>query len=336
MGRTASDGSTLEIPSEFSIPADLPPSTPEKKDARVIWEIEVAARLPGVDFVSTFEIPVFPGSAPPPTLSEGEVSPERRDAPPVEEPAQTASDPVLAPEAASEAEPEAKADEATASERSVHRDPSPTSVHWTYDRPVSPGIELDDGSRFALHFKASRQRMNALIMGGFGFVVMILGVSLLWGDMLLSLIGVGVMGVGGFLIYGSIQQAMNDTVLAIGDGTVSLTHDGLGMPSKVSFPASLLENVTIESESTYHQTSYALTLLVSDDARFDAMKAQKARGDAVLSVIGVPTSHAARQQLRAGALQPRMRVAGGIEHRGEAEWLARKIQEAARREGAFD
>jgi len=344
MGRSAPDGSTLEIPFEFLIPADRPPSTPEKKDARVIWEVEVAARLPGVDFVSTFEIPVFPGSAQPSMPSDAEALPETRGTSPVAGAEQTAFDPSLAPRAPTEseaesgakAECEAKAEEATASARSIHREPSPTSAYWTYDRPVSPGIELDDGSPFALHFKASRQRMNALITGGSGVVIMSLGVALFWGNMLLVLVGVLCVGIGGFLVYGSLQQAMNDTVLTIDEGTVSLTHDGLGMPSDVSFPASLLENVTIESESTYNQTSYALTLRVSDDARFHSLKAQKARVDAVLSTMGVPKSHAARQQLRAGALQPRMRVAGGIEHRGEAEWLARKIREAARHEGAFD
>jgi hypothetical protein len=296
-------------------------------------------RLPGVDFVSTFELPVFPQSKRAADVtSASTVRSEGKDAATARPSPDAATG--LSPSPASFPMSDDRPEETFASQPDDQHIKSTEPARWTYDRPVSPGIELDPGPPFVLHFKASRQRKNALIMGGFAFLVIVLAIALFWKTILAGfsmmaafvvIFSIVVVGLGGFLIYGSLQQAMNDTTLSVDDGRIALMHDGIGMPSDVSFPAFMLESVTIESDSTWNQTSYALTLLVQDDTRFDDLKAAKARGDAVLTAIGVSESHPARQQLRAGSLRPRMRVAGGIEHRGEAEWLAREIQEAARR-----
>lgn len=52
-------GSADTIPVEFCIPPDCRESSDENPNARVIWRLETAARVPGVDYAAQFEVPVF-------------------------------------------------------------------------------------------------------------------------------------------------------------------------------------------------------------------------------------------------------------------------------------
>lgn len=45
----------------FALPADAPPSSPAYWETeRVLWRVDVAAQVPGVDYAARFEVPVFP------------------------------------------------------------------------------------------------------------------------------------------------------------------------------------------------------------------------------------------------------------------------------------
>jgi hypothetical protein len=47
------------IPIRFQLPPDVEPSATNDSNDRVIWQLQVSAIVPGVDFDSTFEVPVF-------------------------------------------------------------------------------------------------------------------------------------------------------------------------------------------------------------------------------------------------------------------------------------
>ena len=47
------------VPIAFPIPADAVPSDPGRGGDRVLWRLDVAADVPGVDYASSFEVPVF-------------------------------------------------------------------------------------------------------------------------------------------------------------------------------------------------------------------------------------------------------------------------------------
>ena len=49
----------LAVPIEFAIPSDCQQTTLENKDNRILWKLEAKAAVPGVDYSSEFEIPVF-------------------------------------------------------------------------------------------------------------------------------------------------------------------------------------------------------------------------------------------------------------------------------------
>lgn len=66
--KSATGSETLDVPVAFDIPDGPPPSTPQKLANRYMWVVEVSADVPGIDYASVIEVPVFPvmddGTAP--------------------------------------------------------------------------------------------------------------------------------------------------------------------------------------------------------------------------------------------------------------------------------
>lgn len=56
----SSDGGGLDVPVAFDVPEDLPASTPEPAENRIMWVLRVTGALPGVDYSAAIEVPVFP------------------------------------------------------------------------------------------------------------------------------------------------------------------------------------------------------------------------------------------------------------------------------------
>jgi hypothetical protein len=52
-------GYSTRIPIKFAIPADAQPSDPAHSNDQIVWRLELSASVPGVDYASTFEVPVF-------------------------------------------------------------------------------------------------------------------------------------------------------------------------------------------------------------------------------------------------------------------------------------
>ncbi|MBW2316776.1 MAG: hypothetical protein JRH10_21650, partial [Deltaproteobacteria bacterium] len=57
---------------EFTVPGDAQPSSPEPSDDEILWRFAASASVPGVDFATTFEIPVFHTEASDETLEVDE------------------------------------------------------------------------------------------------------------------------------------------------------------------------------------------------------------------------------------------------------------------------
>jgi hypothetical protein len=72
-------GWRTDVPVQFRIPADVEPCSLDDPNNRVLWRLTVSASVPGVDYASVFEIPVFrtEASAAPPTESEARLAAEQ-------------------------------------------------------------------------------------------------------------------------------------------------------------------------------------------------------------------------------------------------------------------
>lgn len=57
------DAAGATVPVSFVIPADAPPTDDADSDNRILWRLSVTAALPGVDYGTSFEVPVFRSAA---------------------------------------------------------------------------------------------------------------------------------------------------------------------------------------------------------------------------------------------------------------------------------
>jgi hypothetical protein len=140
---------------------------------------------------------------------------------------------------------------------------------------------------------------------------------------------------GGFLLYGGIQQGTNDTVLRVAEGRLQVTHDGIGMPADVDVRAGQVEEVLVhlESDSPSENAAYAISLVARAGEGLEHVQEQANRVMDVMSRFGVDEAHPVMDAMREGAERPRILVAGGLTDKDEADWLAYRVQQAARRAG---
>ena len=56
-------GMKTAIPIAFKLPITVEPSDSTDANNRVVWRLQVAASVPGVDYAASFEVPVFRSDA---------------------------------------------------------------------------------------------------------------------------------------------------------------------------------------------------------------------------------------------------------------------------------
>jgi hypothetical protein len=293
----------LDLPISFELPPDQLPSNPLELERRILWEVSAETDIPGLDFETAIEIPVFPPD--PATLKERLIA-KREER-------------LAAASAAVEEESLAKAEE--------------DSKDWPFVAPVTEGIELvERPGSLELHFAAARNRQGAVILGISGVITaalavfMLAGVGFFWGVALLAL--------AALLIYGSVQQATNDTVLTIRDGRIEVTHDGIGMPADVTFPVTNLASAEVQlGAGTGSDRAYEIWLITASNEGLEDLEDQAYRTANMLSRVGVSEEHPAMEAILDAADRPRVLLASGLKDKEEADWLAYKIEEAARRQG---
>lgn len=333
-GRAYGDGTRLTVPFTFEVPRDKPSSTPVKSENRNLWEVDIEAAVPGIDYKDAIEIPVFPPDEPMDT--------------PMDAPATSAYGDDTSTHDADDSMREATGDGAPATGSPVPdsaqqmepRDPAGSATGDRYDTvddfdgELSDGISLTDApGQFELHFAPKRQRKAALLLGAIGLAMVVGGGFLLGASLIFGIICVGL---GGLLVYGSIQKFTNDTILTIRGGMIELTHDGLGMPDDVTFPARQLAETRADVESENEgNVTYAIFLVASEDAELDVLKKQAESAMNVMKAMGVEEDYAMKRRMEEGMKRPQVRVAGGFDQKAEADWLAQQILDAAQREAAF-
>jgi len=295
------DGVSLEVPFQFDLPAEPPASTPLELENRILWEISADAEVPGLDLRARVEIPVFQAEA---------------DVP-----------------AASGFAEEVEAASGGGSRALRIEEPA---VEWSVDQPLTKGIRLvEEADHFELHFTAARTRPGALLMGVLAVVFILVGVVATPGAILLGPIFIAT---GAFLVYASIQQATNDTVLSIEGGWAEVLHDGIGMPPDVQLRADRVTGVEVHlsGQGSSDRAYYTLSLVALPGEGLEEVEAQMENFMRLISRFGVGETHPAMEALRDAADQPRIAVAHNLTDKAEADWLASRIRAALARESGTD
>lgn len=303
-GDASMDGARVEVPFAFRLPEEMPPSTPLKLDNRIVWEVAAEADVPGIDFAATVEVPVFPA-----------------------EPGSVGEDGQAAVSEVDDGVRERAAAGATASTTAAPVEVGDPEAAWAFDEPLTEGIELiEEPDRFKLHFTAARNRKGAIVMGVLGAALLVGGFPLTSASGPMGLIFIAM---GGLLVFGSIQQGTNDTVLRVRGGRIQVTHDGIGMPADVDVPVERIDDVLVDVEpGSSENARYAITLLARAGDGLEHLEAQAAHVMGVMSKFGVEEDHPAMEAMRKGADQPRISVASGLADKDEADWLAWKVKQA--------
>jgi len=86
--RTA-QGMTTSIPVDFALPRDAAPCDSADPRDRVVWRLRVEASVPGVDYQSTFEVPVFRTAESDLPATAGDLAPESPIPPDYRQPPQS-------------------------------------------------------------------------------------------------------------------------------------------------------------------------------------------------------------------------------------------------------
>ena len=342
-GRAYGDGSKLTVPFTFEVPTHKPSSTPGKSENRNLWEVEIDAAVPGLDYHDAIEIPVFLAEESGDMSASSTGSADDQTSVPGAEPSgsndrmrdatgdgvPTTGSPV--PASARQMEP-----------RDRPKNPSRSGTEQgdrfdetdDFDGSLSEGITLTDApGQFELHFSPRRSLKSAVLLGGIGLVMVVGGGFLFGASLMFAVICVGL---GGLMIYGSIQKFTNDTVLTIRGGMIELSHDGLGMPDDITFSVRELTDVRAAIESGKDgNVTYAIFLVASEDADLDLAKKQSASAVRIMNALNVEEDDPMRRRMEEGMRRPQVQVAGGFERKAEAEWLAKQILDAAQREAAF-
>ena len=218
------DSGDVMLPIRFALPSDAPPSHALLSHDQVVWRLETSAELPGADYESSFEIPVFQTRETDPERTMSVLAMERPRA------VGTSTTP-SAPEPARER---------TRDVDSQARD--------TESRSVSPeGVLMD--------FPPVRWWGAATFLTALGSFLGYIA-SLIHEVMDSS---VGVFIVGGFaalLIFGAVHMIGGSTRLRVRSDGVDIQRRLFGIGPTQHVPASRIADLEISREMTYGKTAY--------------------------------------------------------------------------------
>jgi hypothetical protein len=305
-------GTRLAVPVSFDVPHDQPQSTAERTGNRILWRIEVEAEVPGVNFQSQVEIPVFdleqsaPLDAEPGRLSAG-----------------------------------AWGGDGARISGDDDEDFSTHEIGHILSTPRSPGIELRTPSPGRIEFFFDRARDKSslavttvvfLVCFGLAVALSIFGEGAPFGVLLM----LGVVGAS-FGYVGYREWAYTST-LTVDAERLEFVRGPFGRGEPVVIPAAELTDVRLEIGATSNvgsvtRASYWLVLVrkASEEARISHAE-QLERLQSLADTLGLRSNDGTAMSDildRAPPLRPTVKVCGGLKDKKEADWIALKIMEAA-------
>lgn len=277
-GRRRAGSDHLEIPILFELPDDKPPTTPEDKRLRTYWTFEAYADLPGIDYETEFEVPVFepdeeaPAEEAPDAETAATAGAEAEDAPSWEQkgdgmsgelawnlsaPAEEEQDPAKEPEA-TRAEADDASEDADARDSFDVRDVEVDRVQSekvTLDRPAN--------GRLKLHVAPPPRKVAGSLSAVFGGAALVMS-WVVWGESLLgALLPLVFAGIFGYGAWKALTYAFTVTV---DDEELCYTIGPFGYGSGQRIPCSDIETVRAKPQGrTGKKRSYGIEVKMSRD-----------------------------------------------------------------------
>lgn len=235
--RLRGDEQVLEVPITFDLPDDQPPSTPEKKTDRILWELTVTADLSGVNYKVSFEVPVFDRER---ESSPGGVGSE-----------------------------EIKAARERSAER-LGRDRESLRESEKVHVEGTPG----DGLRVEVRPGGDLKGIGLPFL--IGVPAAVVGAALLAVPALnMILLGVLLLPMGGLLLYVGLRQYTYSGEVRVEDGDITVRRGAFGFWKTSSFSCSMLEDASViqRGRAAFGEVgdhrNYVLTLKVADSSLAD-------------------------------------------------------------------
>lgn len=294
----------LAVPISFELPENQPESTAERSENRMLWQIDVSADLPGVDYEASIEIPVF--------QVEGAVG---------------------------EAHPE---DSATVG--AVANDESYGRYELGADLtgPRSPGIEMTEPARGRIEFFFDRARDKSTIvitglvsLACFGALTALV-LSGRWPGVIVTLILIVIGGAFGFVAWRA--WAYTSTV-TVDRERVQVVRGAFGRGEPTVIPSSDVTDVKVvvsgrSGSGAKSKTSYRLEIerIATDEERL-THEQQLQKVQSLTETLGFKSEdgESVSDKIAASDVGPRpkVQVADGLADKQEADWIALRIMEAA-------
>ncbi len=299
----------LEVPIEFDLPEDPPPSTPEKKQDRILWELRVAADLPSVDYEATFEIPVFEPDAVPSARQPDEAD-------------RSVSDAAYHRQRESAVE---KARSEASSSTSSRSSTSDTGAIDVEGRP-SEGlhVRIGAGGDFSI---VGFPLFIGFVFGGMG-AAMLAG-----GTAKFQLMSIVALLLGVPLLYVGLRRLTYSGEVIVENGQVTVHSGPFGFWQTQTFPCAQLEEATVKSMGhTGDASNYVFVLETEAPSDSDASPTGH---EAAEKVFESADAKGAQEMLKKTANWDRqIKVGEALRDKPAADRVANAIVEAAEQQAS--
>lgn len=338
-GRNGEDG--LDVPVSFELPDDLPESTPRQKDERIVWQLRLWIRVPGVDYDVSFEVPVF--------------APNQETLPAAAPKGNDEAEDIVLWTRSAEDETLPGEQDAQSWTNAMKTEGNPFAhldVFSEMDAPTSDGIHMTrSGAGIRFDFEAGRHWAPALLFAGgalpfAGFAALFLSE---WGYFVMNTAGLITALIAGLFIYMAIRLYTEEAHLSIRDGLITAERTSLVSASKRQHPVQTLLDVKPRQKGKMgKRPMYSLDLQLTDQEVAETVRREVGAAETTLSLLrgsgllrAAPASDGSTVDIDdaikdvLGEVKEEAQwvsVAGQLLDKTEADWIAAQILAHADRE----
>lgn len=335
------NGDQACIPVSFEMPAELPESTAKKRPKRylartgkadTIWEVNVRAEIPGVDYAAEFEIPVYEAEENEQDTASASVESDMDDA--------TAGMASTGDGASEKVMWDLERDEealsvGTSEDEAASDDPyAEYEVKPDLDGPISKHISVErvGGRGVRIHVAPDRSLKGLATTGLIGLfgIGMTVGSVFAFGENLLM--GLILLVFGVLCLWGTWTMAMQEKTITVADGDVSVKQGSIGT-KETSFPATEVDDIRVVIDGTSTSSNYQL--VVQRHSTGTGMDGSTAAGiaDTMGQVFGEEATTQMKEKM--SEVQNRAAHLQGLHNKHEADWLAQQLRDAVEAEKRY-